>query len=396
MRAAYLEATFGLSGDKVLGALLDAGADLDGLNSALSALGIGLSVEAARVTKGPVAALQATVDIEAEQPQRSWAQIESLIRESPLDATVIDDACAIFERLAQAEAEVHGTDPAHVRFHELGAADSIADIVGCAWCLHDLGIEYLACSEVTTGSGTTASQHGTLPVPAPATSILLQGVPTRGGEQRSEMTTPTGAALVATLAKSFGPPPTMTVESIGTGAGTRELDVPNVCRAFVGETESVDALSAGIDSQVVVSIATTLDDITPEHLAYAAEQLLEAGALDVWRAPVSMKKDRLGTTLEVLARPEDATELSDLTMQLSGSPGVRMSVLSRRVAGREIVEIESPWGPAHVKVARLPGRLVTHAEYDDVARIARENSLAPEDVARTLEGLAREGSGEAE
>jgi uncharacterized protein (TIGR00299 family) protein len=390
MRAAYLEATFGLSGDKVLGALLDAGADLGGLDSALASLGIGLSVETERVTKGPIAALQATVNVEGEQPQRSWPQIESLIRESSLEEAVIDDACAVFECLAQAEATVHGTDPADVHFHEVGAADSIADIVGCTWCLHDLGIEYLVCSEVVTGTGTTGSQHGMLPIPAPATAVLLQGAPTRGGDQHSEMTTPTGAALVATLADSFGPPPAMIVDRIGTGAGTRDLDVPNVCRVFVGEAESAEALGADIESQTVVSIAATLDDITPEHLAYAAQQLLEAGALDVWRTPVSMKKDRLGTTLEVLARPQDATDLSDLTMRLSGSPGVRMSVLSRRVAGREVIEIESPWGPARVKVARLPGRIVTHAEYDDVSGIARENSLAPEDVARTLEGIARE------
>lgn len=390
MRLAYLEATFGLSGDKILAALIDSGADIGGLNSALSALGIGVSVETQDVSVGSIAARRAHVSVEGEQPQRTWSDIESLIADSSLPPAVAKQARAVFERLALAEAEVHGVEPAAVHFHEVGAADSIGDIVGCVWCLNSLGIEHLACSEVTLGSGTADTQHGVLPVPAPATAALLQGIPTRGGGERSEMTTPTGAAIVATLAESFGPPPAMTVSAIGTGVGARETSVPNVCRIFIGEAESAEAIGAGIESQVVVLIAATLDDITPEHLAFASDELLSAGALDVWRTAVSMKKGRLGTTIEVLALPEDATGLSDLTMRLSGSPGTRMSVLARRVADREIVEIESEWGPARVKVLRLPGRIVARAEYDDCARIARDHRLAPEDVARSLEETARE------
>jgi uncharacterized protein (TIGR00299 family) protein len=389
MRLAYLEATFGLSGDKMLAALLDAGADLDGLNGALGSLGIGVSVETEVATAGPIAARRARVVAAEDQPQRAWSEIETLMAESPLDEAVSERSREVFERLARAEATVHGIEPADVHFHEVGAADSIGDIIGCVWCLRDLGIEYLACSEIVTGSGTVEAQHGTLPVPAPATAVLLQGIPTRGGREPSEMTTPTGAVLAATLASSFGPPPAMTVTAIGTGAGTRETREPNVCRIFVGEAESAEALAAGIESQVVVLLAATLDDITPEHLAFASDELLSAGALDVWRTAVSMKKGRLGTTIEVLALPEDATRLSDLTMRLTGSPGTRLSALARRIADREIIEVDSEWGPARVKVLRLPGRVVTHAEYDDCARIAREHGLAPEDVARSLEELVR-------
>ena len=389
MHLAYLEATFGLSGDKILAALIDAGADIGGLNDALGGLGIGVSVETQDVSVGSIAALGARVNVKGEQHQRTWRDIEALVADASLPSDVADGALRVFERLALAEAEVHGVDPADVHFHEVGAADSIGDIVGCVWCLSDLGIEHLACSEVTLGSGTADTQHGVLPVPAPATTLLLQTIPTRGGSERSEMTTPTGAAIVATLAESFGPPPAMTVSAIGTGAGTRETQVPNICRIFIGESESAEAIGAGIESQVVVLIAATLDDVTPEHLAFASDELLSAGALDVWRTAVSMKKGRLGTTIEVLALPEDATRLSDLTMRLTGSPGTRMSVLARRVADREIVEVESRWGPARVKVMRLPGRLVARAEYDDCARIARDHGLAPEDVARSLEEAVR-------
>jgi len=390
MQLAYLEATFGLSGDKILAALIDAGADVAGLNDALAALDIGVSVTTEGVTVNSIAARSVSVVASSDQPQRSWSEIESIIGSAGFESKVTQDACAVFERLANAEATVHGVEPGDVHFHEVGAADSIGDIVGCVWCLADLGIEYLACSEVTVGSGTVETQHGTLPVPAPATTILLENIPTRGGSEPTEMTTPTGAAIVAVLASSFGPPPAMTVSAIGTGAGTRATQAPNVCRIFIGTADSAETIEADVESQVVVLLAATLDDITPEHLAFASAELLEAGALDVWRTPVSMKKDRLGTTLEVLALPEDAQRLSDLAMKLSGSPGVRMSVLSRRVAGREVVEVASEWGPARVKVSRLPGRSVIHAEYEDCARIAREHGLAPEDVAHTLEELARD------
>jgi uncharacterized protein (TIGR00299 family) protein len=392
MRLAYLEATFGLSGDKVLAALIDAGADVEALRHTLSSLDAGLSIELEETMVGSIAARRVRITPQGDQPRRTLSDIRSLLEASKLEPGVAERSLEVFERLAEAEAQVHGIEPGEVHFHEVGAADSIADIVGCIWCLDRLGIERVVCSEVTLGSGTVETEHGTLPVPAPATALLLRDVPTRGGREPGEMTTPTGAALAATQSSSFGPPPAMTVSAIGTGAGSRETDVPNICRVFIGESESAEALDAGIESETVVTIAATLDDITPEHLAFAADELLASGALDVWRTPVSMKKGRLGTTIEVLARPEDATRLADETMRLTGSPGTRMSVLARRVAYREIVEVASEWGPARVKVSHLPGRILVHAEYDDCARIARAHGVAPEDVAKRLEELAREGA----
>lgn len=388
MRVAYLEATFGLSGDKILAALLDAGADEHGLAEALGSLDLGLSVEVEPVTVGSISAKRVTISAPELQQHRTWGQISSLIARSALRESVTRDVLAVFERIANAEAAIHGIPPADVHFHEVGAADSIGDIVGCVWCLHHLGVERLVCSEITTGSGTVETEHGPLPIPAPATASILLGVPIMGGSEPFEMTTPTGAALAAVLADSFGPPPAMTVASIGTGAGTHATTVPNICRVFVGDAEFTP--SAETQTQSLVILATTLDDITPEHLAFAVEELLGKGALDVWRREVWMKKGRVGTNVEVLAHPEDARRLSEDVMKLTGSPGVRMSVVQRNIAPREIIEVESVWGPARVKVARLPGRIVTHAEYEDCARIARARGLAPEDVSRTLEELARD------
>lgn len=388
MRLAYLEATFGLSGDKILAALLDAGADKDRLQAALESLGLGLGIEVSPAMVGSIATKRVTITSPDQQPHRTWAQIESLISDSDLREAVVRDSLAVFRRIAQTEADIHDVAPADVHFHEVGAADSIGDIVGCVWCLHDLGIEHLTCSEITTGSGAVETAHGTLAVPAPATAALLRGVPTVGGSEPFEMTTPTGAALAAQLADSFGPPPAMTVATIGTGAGTHATTVPNICRVFVGEADA--SPTANTQRQSVVLLETTVDDITAEHLAFAVEELLGEGALDVWRREVWMKKGRVGTNVEILANPEDARRLSEAVMRLTGSPGVRMSVVQRNVAPREVVEVESPWGPARVKVARLPGRILTHAEYEDCARIARARGLAPEDVSRTLEELARD------
>jgi uncharacterized protein (TIGR00299 family) protein len=379
----YLECTFGVSGDKILAALIDAGADLAGLNAALAELGIGVSVEISATTANSIAAKRAHVDIASNQSERSWADIRVLIEGADLPSRVADDALAVFAALAETEAEVHGVEVDDVHFHEVGAADSIADIVGAAWCFHDLGIERLTASAITLGHGTVEARHGTLPVPAPATALLLKGVPTEGGSEPGELTTPTGAALVATLATTFGPQPAMRVAQTGVGAGSREMSVPNICRLFVGE-----AASCAGDEQVTL-LATTIDDATPEQLAYAAERLLEEGALDVWRTPVVMKKGRAGVVFEVLATPADAPALAAALMDLTGSLGVRRSTLTRTIAEREIIEVETDMGRARVKVSRLPGRVTARAEYEDCARIAREHEIAIDEVARRIEDAAR-------
>jgi uncharacterized protein (TIGR00299 family) protein len=236
---------------------------------------------------------------------------------------------------------------------------------------------------VTLGHGTVESQHGTLPVPAPATALLLEGVPTVGGTEAGEMTTPTGAAVVATLAGEYGSQPPMTVRRIGTGAGMRETNSPNICRVMVGEASESE------QNERVALLATTIDDATPEQLAYAAERLLEEGALDVWRTPVVMKKGRSGVVFEVLARPTDASHLTDALMDLTGSLGVRRSEMARTIAAREIVEVDTALGRSRVKVSRLPGRLTARAEYDDCARIARERDMPIDEVARVIEEAAR-------
>lgn len=399
---AYLDCASGISGDKFLGALLDAGAadgsfTLEHLNAALASLGLGsVQATAERVLRGGISGLHLTIPAEENAPHRHWDGIRTMIEGADLPEGARARALRAFEALARAEAAVHGTEPERVHFHEVGAADSIADIVGVSLGLELLGIGELVCSTIAVGTGTTgAAAHGILPIPAPATLELLAGAPIEAGASSGELTTPTGAVLVRVNATAFGALPAMVPARIGYGAGTRETQgIPNIARIIVGhplhELEPATRLDAATELEPVVLLETTIDHIAPEQVAFAAEELRAAGALDVWQTPAAMKKGRLGIELVVLARPEDAEELAAKVHDLTGSLGVRRTSLARSVLERRVLEAEGPWGAFRVKVSgHGPSRRI-RPEHDDIARIARATGLHYGEVARRLREIAKE------
>lgn len=393
---AYLDCSSGISGDKFLGALIDAGFSADTLADTLARLDLGdFELRVERVSRGGISATHVEVVAEEQQPQRSWLDIRSLLADSALTERVKAGALAAFGMLAEAEGRVHGVPAEDVHFHEVGALDSIVDVVGVAAGLAALDVEELVASPVATGFGTVSTAHGTLPVPAPATAELLIGVPAFTGGVEGELTTPTGAALVCTFATGCGPMPLVTPVAVGYGAGFRELPVPNVACITLAEHGAAaeatpEVLPGGTDgrpgvrSEIVTVLETNLDHLTPEHVAFSAEKLLEEGALDVWRTPIVMKKGRAAVTLSVMVEPERAERFSALIMELTGALGVRRTTVPRDVAPRIAATVETRFGPVRVKVATIGGTRRIRPEHDDVAAIARREGLPVDEVARLL------------
>lgn len=369
MRIAYFDCFSGVSGDMTLGALLEAGLPLDDLQAALAALGVdGLTVTAQKVKRRGFAATQVRVAAGHAPPgRRSLSDILRLLAASRLDPAVKADAGRVFTRLAEAEAAAHGIAVEEVHFHEVGALDAIADIVGAAFGLRRLGIDEVVASPLNTGSGFVEGAHGRMPVPAPGTARLLLGLPSYSSGIQAELTTPTGAALMATLAGRFGPLPSMAVQAIGYGAGARELEEqPNVLRVVVGE-----AAGAGLEADTVSLLETNLDDMNPQFFEHLLDQLFAAGALDVWMTPVTMKKSRPAVALSVLCPPEAARRLAGLVLEGTTSFGVRLASVERLKLQRQVVDVETPYGPAQVKVGRR-GQRVVHVspEYEACRRLA--------------------------
>ncbi|MBN2405972.1 MAG: nickel pincer cofactor biosynthesis protein LarC [Coriobacteriia bacterium] len=383
---AYLDCATGASGDKLLSALIDAGFRIEDLREALSGLGLGhVRVETAEVSRAGVRGLHLTVEAPDDRTHRHWKDIRELIESSSLPAPVREDALATFELIAHAEAKVHGTTPEQVHFHEVGAIDSIVDVVGVALGIHSLGIKRLISSVVAVGSGTVNTAHGVLPVPAPATALLLEGVPIVGTDLEGELTTPTGAALVRIHADGFGPMSAMTLRAVGHGAGTRELARPNVARLLLGEpiTRTIEP-----DTEEIVVLESTIDHLSGEHLAYAADQLRETAALDVWMTPVVMKKGRPAVVLSVLARPSDAGDIAQAVLAQTGTLGVRVMPADRLVAPRRQLTLQTSMGSVRFKVSDTPGATPRiRAEAEDCMRLAHEHGMP---VARVAQMLARE------
>ena len=402
----FLDCATGISGDKFLAACIDAGASLDAVNVAVAAVAPEAVVRTDRVLRSGITALSVTVDSTAEEPRsRTWSSIRETIGAAGLAPVVRDRALAAFTLLAEAEARVHGTEPAHVHFHEVGAIDSIADVVGVAAALADLGLTRLICGPVAVGSGTVTTAHGVLPVPAPATALLLEGVPVYAGRAPGEATTPTGAALVRAHATGYGPLPAMVLATTGHGAGSRETPpVANVARLLLGREaapvspanpDAAGAVDLSADppltEEPVVELATAIDHVTAEGLATCLERVLDAGALDAWQTPACMKKGRLGAEVTVLAVPSDATRLATLLAELTGTLGVRIAPMTRLVVARESRTVATSLGTVRVKVAGRGAWRRARIEHDDVAAIAREHDLSPDRIARTLEAeVARE------
>ena len=403
MRAAYFDCFAGVSGDMIIGAQLDLGVDLESLEQQLSSLGLdGYEIKSRRVERSGISATKFDVEVnQAAQPARTLADIRSIIVGSNATDHVKDQAILVFERLADAEARVHGTTPEKIHFHEVGAVDSIIDIVGAMIGFELLGVERFFCSPLRLGSGSVGSQHGRLPIPAPATAELLRGAPVYAGELEGEFVTPTGAAIVATLCEEFGPIPLMKVARVGYGAGSRDpKGFPNALRLMIGEiaegdepaspvagamlpqqdNADVQSPKAGSAAQTkvyaspeetVVIIETNIDDMNPQVYSFVMERAVALGALDVFMIPAQMKKDRPGVLLTVLCRPETADATIEMLLVETTTLGVRYYEAKRRVLERTIETVETEYGPVRIKVARDGARtLHFQPEYEDCARVA--------------------------
>ena len=380
----YVDACGGASGDMLAGGLIDLGWPVSELSGHLEAMGLGqVKVSAASQEHMAIQTQRLVVEAPHEHAHRHLSHILKML--DALPPQVGGPAGEVFKRLARAEARVHGTTPEEVHFHEVGAADAIADVVafcaGLAW----LGSPRLVCSPLPMGSGFIKAAHGILPLPAPAVLNLLEGFPVMPSPVKGETVTPTGAALLTALAADFGPPPAMRLERVGAGGGSRpSKEVPNLLRLWLGQPLE----AAGQDQ--VVEIATHVDDMSPEDLPLVLERLMAAGALDAAAAPLIMKKGRMGLSLLVMSPPEKAEELAALVLAQTSTLGVRMRPVGRRVLPREVITVESPWGTARVKRARVGDGWRVHPEADDVARIAAETGLPPAQVRARLAALAEE------
>lgn len=374
MRIGYFDCFNGASGDMILGALLDAGCPADALQAELAKLKLDdATLEITRIKKQGFAATKATIHTQAPAGHRHLHHIRKIIDAAGLPPGVAARANAIFTRLAEVEAKAHNSTIEKVHFHEVGAADAIMDIVGAAVGVELLQLDRIVCSPVPVGSGTVKCEHGIMPVPAPATAALLEGVPIAATDETGELTTPTGAAILTTLADSFGPLPAMTLRAAGYGAGTRDgVTRPNLLRLLIGETTG----AAGETDDVVV-LEANIDDCSGEALGFALERLLAAGALDAYATPVQMKKGRPGVLLSALAEPSRADAIEQIIFAETTTFGVRRSVCRRRKLERSTFPVQSRYGPVTIKIGRRDGRIVTAApEYEDCARAAREHDVA--------------------
>ncbi len=385
-RTAYFDAFSGLAGDMIVAAMLDCGASFDDLERAVASLGLdGYRLKQSRRVMSGISAAHFSVEVSGHQPHRHLGEIAAMIDGAGmLSQSVKRRAKAIFEALAQAEAKIHNTTPDQVHFHEVGAVDSIVDVVGAAWALDELGIGELLVSPLPAGTGFARSQHGIIPVPAPATAELLAGFPLRLGDGAAEMVTPTGAAVVRALARPAPVPLSFEIEKIGYGAGTRTLeDRPNVLRVMIGREH------AAFDADEMIEIAANIDDLNPQVYEHVMERLFAAGARDVTLTPTMMKKGRPAVILSVIAEPPSRDAIARIIFAETSTIGLRFHPASRLKLHREIREVETRFGKIRVKVSHAhDGRAHLHGhaheyeasnvapEYDDCKRAAVEHGIA--------------------
>ena len=374
MKIAYLDCFSGISGNMVLGALVDLGLDLEKARAELGKLPLSrYGIEASKVTKRGIRATYVDVVTVLPDPPRTLKDIMSLIDRSQLDDSLKRHGREIFVRLAEAEARVHDLNVDAVYLHEVGATDTLVDIFGSLIGLRALGIEEVRCSPLNLGSGLVQCSHGWLPVPAPITAELLRGVPAYTGEAKGELTTPTGAAIAVGIAAGFGDMPLMKVEGVGYGAGKMDPEIPNFLRIFVGE--SIET-AAALATESVTVIETNIDDMNPQFYDHIMESLLQAGALDVFLTPVQMKKNRPGVLLSAIGRSENVQSLVDVMVRESTTLGVRISETRRVSLPRSAGVVDTNFGQIRTKVARRgDGSSTMTPEYDDCKKAAREHNV---------------------
>lgn len=425
---AYLDCVTGIAGDMCLGALVHVGVPLDYLTTQLNKLGIGaeFALRAERVQRSGQAATKVFVDLVSHHPHNSahehsnqddhshqinhshqggrrLPEIEALIEQADLPVRVTAWSLAVFRRLAEAEAAVHGIPPEQVHFHEVGATDAIVDIVGTCLGLDWLGVDGVVCSALPTGGGTVRCEHGLLPVPAPAVLSMMAAaqIPVYGNGIDLELVTPTGCAIAATLAGSFGPPPQFTLKKIGLGAGGRDLKLPNILRLWIGTVDELPEsarmkIEAGAGAEVktateIATLQTQLDDLSPQVIGYVFDLLFAAGAVDVFTQSVLMKKNRPGTLLTVLCPEERVAACERVLFRETTTLGIRRTEQRRSVLSRELLTVETAYGAVGVKVGRWLGEVVNvQPEFEDCAEVARSHQVPLHQVQRAAM-IAAEG-----
>ncbi|MBI5248446.1 MAG: nickel pincer cofactor biosynthesis protein LarC [Desulfomonile tiedjei] len=382
MKIVYFDCFAGASGDMILGSLMDAGLSLEQLKSELDKLHLThYDLQVMKVTKRGIGGSQAVVSIDQghhHHHHRHLQDIKEIIEKSDLDVPVKKHSIAIFTRLAEAEARVHRSTVEHIHFHEVGAMDAIIDVVGSVAGLSALGVEKVYCSPLHVGTGTVKCAHGVLPVPAPATAELIKGKPVYSTGVQGELLTPTGAAILTTLASDFGPMPNMSVEKVGYGAGTSDPAIPNLLRMIIGQSSEQ---MRGYDLERVAVAETNIDDMNPQMYDYLIQKMLDMGALDVFLVPMHMKKNRPGTLLTVICALERITEFSDFLLRETTTIGLRWRIDNRIKAHRSIKEIQTKYGPVKIKVAEVDGMATNIApEYEDCRRLALEKKIPLKEV----------------
>jgi uncharacterized protein (TIGR00299 family) protein len=371
-RIGYLDCFSGASGDMLLGALLHAGLDEHLLRQEICKLHIpGLQLDINKISLQGIGACRIAVHVAQPQQLRTLPTIFAMLDQAALATTVCKQAKAIFTRLAEAEAKVHNVDIEKVHFHEVGAVDTLVDIVGVIFGLQQLQIDHLYCSPLPMGHGFVDCAHGRLPLPAPAVCELLRDVPVYGTECDQELVTPTGGAIIATLAEAFGPLPPMSIDTTGYGAGSRESSngQPNLLRLFVGRSR------AASEEQLIEIIETNLDDWSPETFPHLCAKLFNQGALDVTLTPTQMKKGRPGFILQVICSPAVAHQLKECILSETTAIGLRFYRASRLTLSREIITVTTPWGKLRAKKVATPAGTVIYPEYEECCRLAASSQV---------------------
>ena len=402
MKVLYFDCFAGAAGDMILGALLDAGLPFDELRRALGSLAVdGWDVSADRVIKTGVTATKFRVHEHShaqtgagnrepgtghqhhhDHGHHSLNQIFSTIERSALSVTGKARAIQMFRRLGEAESAIHGIAVDKIHLHEVGALDSIVDIVGAVFAIDWFKADRIVCSPINVGSGMVRTEHGVFPVPAPATVSLLKNAPVYSSGIQSELLTPTGALILTEFATAFGPMPTMKIDSVGYGAGDRDLkETPNVVRVLIGEAEGASAQGAKPQAHRVVVLECEIDDMNPQIFGVLMEKLYAAGALEVFYSAVQMKKNRPGTLMTIVAKPEHRDAMTDIVFRESTTIGIRHQELSRECLDREMVTVTTGLGAVRFKVARRDGRVLNaQPEFDDLAKLSAERGIPIKDV----------------
>lgn len=385
-RVAWFNCFAGVAGDMALGALIDAGASVDQIRVALDTLELGgWQLSAEHTSRNGLSATRAVVDVDEQGARRTYADISTILDKAQLPARARRRAAEVFDRLAEAEAAIHGVPKQDVHFHELGGVDTIVDIVGTCVALSLLDIDEVRSSAIGVGTGTVRSEHGILPNPPPAVTRLLEGAPVVGNDIDAELTTPTGAALLSTLATEFGAMPSMTIGVTGFGAGSRDdSTIPNVTQVVIGDLTATPAWT----TETTLLVETTVDDVTGEVLAHTISTMLDLGANDAWITPVTMKKGRPGHMISVLVDPLRHEDVVTGLMAETGTLGVRTRAVDRRVASRDTGKVNLDGIAVRVKA----GPYGAKAEHEDLVAAAAVLGLPIRELARRAEQLWRDST----